>query len=215
MDYAYARVSSVTQNEERQVKDFEALGIDIKNIYIDKQSGKDFNRKHYKLLMKKIKKGDTIFIKSIDRLGRNYEMIIEEWKKITKDKGVFIVVLDMPLLDTRTRINGLLGVFVSDLVLQILSFVAENERTMIKKRQAEGIAIAKAKGVKFGRDSAILPDNFKEICNAFNNKEISLSDACRQVNLSKSCFYKYRKIYSPKQPEKLKESYLLLPSICY
>ena len=191
MVFAYARVSSQTQNEERQVNEFLNIGIKPKNIIIDKQSGKDFNRKNYKKLMKMVKEGDTIYIKSIDRLGRNYEMILEERKKITKIKKVGIVVIDMPLLDTRTQINGLMGVFVSDLVLQILSFVAENERMMIKKRQAEGIALAKARGVKFGRDKATLPENFECLCDAYNKKEKSLLDILSEVHLSKSCFYKY------------------------
>ena len=145
--YGYIRVSTREQNEDRQVIALRGAGIPEKNIYMDKQSGKDFNRPQYKKLLRKLKKDDLLYIKSIDRLGRNYAEILEQWRILTKDKGIDIVVLDMPLLDTR-RGKDLMGTFLSDIVLQVLSFVAENERTNIRQRQAEGIAAAKAKGVK-------------------------------------------------------------------
>ena len=147
--YGYIRVSSKDQKEDRQQIALKEVGVDLQNIYVDKQSGKDFNRPQYKKLLKKIKPGDLLYIKSIDRLGRNYEEIQNQWRIITKEKSADIYVIDMPLLDTR-RGKDLLGTFISDLVLQLLSFVAENERTSIKQRQAEGIAAAKAKGIRFG-----------------------------------------------------------------
>ena len=145
------------------------VGVSEKNIYMDKQSGKDFNRPQYKKLLRKMKKDDLLYIKSIDRLGRNYAEILEQWRMLTKDKGIDIVVLDMPLLDTR-RGKDLMGTFLSDIVLQVLSFVAENERTNIRQRQAEGIAAAKAKGVKFGRKPLPLPENFYEVHRAWRAK---------------------------------------------
>ena len=148
--YAYIRVSTVAQNIDRQYEEIKKLGINESDIYIDKESGKDFNRTNYKKLIRKLKKGDLLVIKSIDRLGRNYEMILEEWSNITKNKEADIKVIDMPLLDTRVEGDNLIGRFISDIVLQILSFVAENERINIKQRQAEGIRIAKEKGVIFG-----------------------------------------------------------------
>lgn len=151
MNYGYARVSSKEQNEQRQMIALTAFGIAKKNIYMDKQSGKDFDRPRYKRLVKKLHPGDLLVIQSIDRLGRNYGEILEQWRVITKEKRVDIVVLDMPLLDTRARGQDLTGTFIADLVLQILSYVAQTEREMIRKRQAEGIAAAKARGVKFGR----------------------------------------------------------------
>ena len=158
--YGYIRVSSKDQKEDRQQIALKEVGVDPQNIYVDKQSGKDFNRPQYKKMLRKLKKDDLLYIKSIDRLGRNYEEILQQWRILTKEKGVDIVVLDMPLLDTR-RGKDLMGTFLSDIVLQVLSFVAENERTNIKQRQAEGIAVAKAKGIKFGRPPLPLPDNFK------------------------------------------------------
>lgn len=157
--FAYVRVSSMDQNEDRQMIAMQEAGVSPKNIYIDKQSGKDFERSSYKRLLKQLKQGDILFIKSIDRLGRNYEEIQNQWRIITKEKGVDVVVLDMPQLDTR-RDKNLLGTFISDLVLQLLSFIAENERVNIKQRQSEGIAAAKKRGVKFGRPSKGIPDNF-------------------------------------------------------
>ena len=163
--YGYVRVSSKDQNEDRQQIAMKQAGVYEKNIYADKQSGKDFCRPQYKKLMRKIKKNDVVYIKSIDRLGRNYEEILQQWRKITKEKEADIVVIDMPLLDTR-RGKDLMGTFLSDIVLQILSFVAENERSNIRQRQAEGIAAAKAKGVKFGRPTIPLPENFDNIYSA-------------------------------------------------
>lgn len=149
--YAYARVSARDQNLVRQIEAFQAFDVDKKNIYSDKKSGKDFERKNYLRLLRKLKKGDLLVIKSIDRLGRNYKMITEEWRRITNEIEADILVLDMPLLDTRAKSDSLIGKFISDIVLQVLSFVAENERENIRARQAEGIALAKARGVRFGR----------------------------------------------------------------
>ena len=163
MRYGYARVSSKDQNLDRQISQLLDFGITENNIYKDKQSGKDFDRTNYKLLRSKLKEGDVLVINSIDRLGRNYEMIIEEWTYITKIVNCDIVVLDMDLLDTRSDNKNLVGKFISDIVLQILSFVAENERDNIKKRQAEGIKIAKEKGITFGRPKVTIPKNFDEV----------------------------------------------------
>ena len=164
------------------------IGVADKNIYLDKQSGKDFNRPQYKKLLRKLKKDDLLYIKSIDRLGRNYEEILEQWRVLTKEKGIDIVVLDMPLLDTR-RGKDLMVTFLSDIVLQVLSFVAENERTNIRQRQAEGIAAAKAKGVKFGRPPLPLPDNFYEIHKDWRAKKITLKQAASACNMPVGTFY--------------------------
>ena len=174
--YGYVRVSTREQNEDRQLIALREVGVSDKNIFMDKQSGKDFERPQYKKLLRKMKKDDLLYIKSIDRLGRNYEEILQQWRIITKDKGVDIVVLDMPLLDTR-RGKDLMGTFLSDIVLQVLSFVAENERTNIKQRQAERIAVAKAQGIKFGRPPLPLPDNFYEVHKAWRSKKITLKQA--------------------------------------
>ena len=160
--YGYARVSTARQNEDRQLQALKGAGVPSENIYIDKQSGKDFEREQYKKLLANLRPNDALYIKSIDRLGRNYREILVQWQTLTKELGVDVVVLDMPLLDTR-RGKDLLGTFISDVVLQILSFVAENERANIRQRQREGIDAAKARGVKFGRPRRALPDNFKEI----------------------------------------------------
>ena len=186
--YGYVRVSSRDQNEDRQMIAFETLRIPEKNIYIDKQSGKDFERPQYKKLVRKLKKDDLLYIKSIDRLGRNYEEILEQWRVLTKEKGIDIVVLDMPLLDTR-RGKDLMGTFLSDIVLQVLSFVAENERTNIRQRQAEGIAAAKAKGIKFGRPPRPLPENFYEVHKAWRGKKITLKEAANACDLPPGTFY--------------------------
>lgn len=191
MDYGYIRVSSASQNIDRQMEEITKFGINVNNIYIDKQSGKDFERENYKRLLKKVKEKDLIVIKSIDRLGRNYKMIIEEWNLITKIKNCNIVVLDMPLLDTRVTPSNLVGSFISDIVLQILSFVAENERINIKQRQAEGIKIAKEKGKHLGRPKYVLPNNFIEIANEYANNHISYKEACFLSNMKKCTFYKY------------------------
>ena len=172
--YGYVRVSRREQNENRQLIALKEVGLTGKMIFLDKQSGKDFNRPQYKKLLRKLKKGDLLYVKSIDRLGRNYEEIQQQWRLLTKEKGVDIVVLDMPLLDTR-RGKDLIGTFLSDIVLQVLSFVAEKERTNIRQRQAEGIAAAKAKGVKFGRPLKPLPHNFHEVHRAWRAKNNCVS----------------------------------------
>lgn len=188
--YAYIRVSSKQQKIDRQFEEIKALNIDDKYIYIDKESGKDFNRNNYQKLIKKIKKGDLIIIKSIDRLGRNYQMILDEWTKITKTIGADIKVLDMPLLDTRIEGKNLIGKFISDIVLQVLSFVAENERKSIKERQAEGIKIAKEKGVKFGRPRVSIPPNTNKIIDKYINHEISNTEAASLINVSRGTFFR-------------------------
>ncbi len=186
--YGYIRVSSQDQNEARQVVALEELGISKNKIYMDKSSGKDFNRKSYQRLLKRLNEDTVLFVKSIDRLGRNYEEIIEQWRIITKVKKVDIVVLDMPLLDTR-REKNLMGTFIADIVLQILSYVAQTERENIKQRQAEGIAAAKARGVKFGRPKRAVPDNFYEIVRLWEDKKISVKEAAKQCNMPKSTFF--------------------------
>lgn len=186
MTYGYARVSSRDQNEARQLDALHAAGVET--VYIDKQSGKDFDRPQYKRLLRRLKRDDLLYIKSIDRLGRNYDEIIDQWRALTKDRGVDIVVLDMPLLDTR-RGKDLMGTFLSDIVLQVLSFVAENERTNIRQRQAEGIAAAKARGVKFGRPPRPLPDNFYDVHKAWRDKKITLKEAAEACNLPVGTFY--------------------------
>lgn len=192
--YGYIRVSARDQNEDRQLEAMKKLDILEKNIYVEKSSGKDFNRPKYKELVKKIKTNDLLYIKSIDRLGRNYEEIIEQWRILTKEKKIDIVVLDMPLLDTRQG-KDLLGTFISDIVLQLLSFVAENERLNIKQRQAEGIAIAKAKGVRFGRPPKPLPENFQEIFNKWKDKKLSSVVAANKCNMPISTFLYKAKSY--------------------
>lgn len=186
--YGYIRVSSKDQKEDRQQIALKEVGVDLQNIYVDKQSGKDFNRPQYRKLLRKLKKDDLLYIKSIDRLGRNYEEILQQWRILTKEKGVDIMVLDMPLLDTR-RGKDLMGTFLSDIVLQVLSFVAENERTNIKQRQAEGIAAAKAQGIKFGRPPLPLPDNFYKVHKAWRSKKITLKQAAEACNMPVGTFY--------------------------
>ena len=186
--YGYIRVSSRDQNEDRQMIAFHELSIPAKNIFMDKQSGKDFERPSYKRMVRRMKKDDLLYIKSIDRLGRNYEEILEQWRILTKEKGIDIIVLDMPLLDTR-RGKDLMGTFLSDIVLQVLSFVAENERTNIRQRQAEGIAAAKAKGIKFGRPAIPYPDNFREIHHDWRKKKITLQQAANACGMPVGTFY--------------------------
>ena len=186
--YGYIRVSSKDQNEDRQLIALNEVGVERKNVYLDKKSGKDFDRPQYKKLLRKLKKDDLLYIKSIDRLGRNYEEILQQWRVLTKEKGIDIVVLDMPLLDTR-RGKDLMGTFLSDIVLQVLSFVAENERTNIKQRQAEGIAAAKSKGGKFGRPPLPLPDNFYEVHKAWRSKKLTLKEAANACNMPVGTFY--------------------------
>lgn len=186
--YGYCRVSSAGQKEDRQLIAMTRMHVPVKNIYVDKQSGKDFKRPQYKKLLQKLGKNTILYIQSIDRLGRNYQEIQEQWRIITKEKKSDIVVIDMPLLDTR-RENDLTGTFLSDIVLQVLSFVAENERINIKQRQTEGIAAAKARGVKFGRPPVLLPDNFHEACERWKKGEISVAKAAEICGMSKSTFY--------------------------
>lgn len=186
--YGYIRVSSVDQNEDRQCIALQGKGVPDCRIYIDKQSGKDFERPKYKRLIKKLKPGDLLYVLSIDRLGRNYKEIQHQWQVLTKEIGIDICVLDMPLLHTRQG-KDLMGTFIADLVLQILSFVAESERTNIRKRQAEGIAAAKARGVKFGRPPAATPENFGEVHQAWRDRKMTLKQAARACGMPPSTFY--------------------------
>lgn len=188
MEYGYVRVSSKEQNEARQLDALCKQGIEDCNIFIDKQSGKDFNRPKYKTLYRKLKKGDVLYIKSIDRMGRNYDEIIQEWRRITRFREADIVVLDMPLLDTR-RGKDLMGTFLSDIVLQVLSFVAENERTNIKQRQAEGITAAKARGVRFGRPPLPIPDNFYQMRKDWRAGAITMEKAAAACRMCPKTFY--------------------------
>ncbi|MCC8051921.1 MAG: recombinase family protein [Clostridiales bacterium] len=192
--YGYVRVSTRDQNEDRQMIALQQLSVPEKNIYIDKQSGKDFERPMYKKMMRRLKPDDLLYVKSIDRLGRNYEEIQNQWRILTKEKKVDIVVIDMPLLDTR-RGKDLMGTFLSDIVLQVLSFVAENERTNIKQRQAEGIAAAKAKGVRFGRPPAPLPANFHSVYQRWKEGEITGLAAAKECGMPMSTFRYRAKIY--------------------
>ena len=187
--YAYARVSAKDQNLERQLAAFYEFGIEKSRIFSDKKSGKDFERKEYKRLIKKLRAGDLLVIKSIDRLGRNYDRILAEWAHITNAVGADILVLDMPLLDTRTKADTLVGKFISDVVLQVLSFVAENERKNIKTRQAEGIRAAIEKGVKFGRRPTDYSDEFLAVAYNYIEKRISSETAMRLLGLKKNNFY--------------------------
>lgn len=192
--FGYIRVSSRDQNEDRQLIALKELAIPEKNIFIDKQSGKDFKRPQYRKMIRRVRKDDLLYIKSIDRLGRNYAEILEQWRILTKDKGIDIVVLDMPLLDTR-RGKDLMGTFLSDIVLQVLSFVAENERTNIRQRQAEGIAAAKARGVRFGRPPSRLPDNFHDVYQRWKNGKITGTFAAKECNMPLSTFRYRAEIY--------------------
>ena len=192
--FGYARVSSKEQNEERQLVAFKEYGIDERDIYIDKQSGKDFNRENYITLKHILRENDLLVIKSIDRLGRNYNQIIDEWKDITKNIKADIVVIDMPLLDTRKN-KDLLGTFISDLVLQILSYVAEQERTFIKQRQKEGITNAKNNGVKFGRPKIEKPQDFDVVVSRWKNKDIKSKEAMELLGLKPNTFYNMVKKY--------------------
>ena len=192
--YGYVRVSSIDQNEDRQMLAMEKVNVPKKNIYIDKQSGKDFERPNYKKLVKKLKAGDLLYVLSIDRLGRNYKDIQDQWRILTKEIGVDICVIDMPLLDTRNG-KDLMGTFIADLVLQILSFVAQSERENIKKRQAQGIAAAKARGVRFGRPETPLPDDFEYIIKTWEKGNLSTADTLKKCNMSESTFYRRRREY--------------------
>lgn len=188
VSYGYIRVSTRDQNEDRQRIAMQDLAVPEENIYMDKQSGKDFQRPQYLKMVKKFKQDDLLYIKSIDRLGRNYGEILEQWRILTKERGVDIVVLDMPLLDTR-RGKDLMGTFLSDVVLQILSFVAENERASIRQRQAEGIAAAKARGVQFGRPPAPLPEDFPLAYREWRSKKLSLRQAAAACSMPTGTFY--------------------------
>ena len=192
--YGYCRVSSIDQNEQRQMVEMRKLDIPEKNIFVDKQSGKDFNRPRYKQLIRKMKKGDLLYILSIDRLGRNYDEIQEQWRYLTREKEIDIAVIDMPLLDTRNG-KDLMGTFLADIVLQILSFVAQNEREAIRKRQAQGIAAAKANGVKFGRPVIGIPDNFGEVVRRWEKGEIKLAEAAEMCGMSTATFYRRLREY--------------------
>lgn len=194
--YAYIRVSTKDQNIDRQVEIMKNIGIEKNKMFIDKQSGKDFERKNYKNMINKLCPGDEIYIKSIDRLGRDYEEIIEQWRILTKDKDVDIIVLDLPLLDTRNKINGVTGKFIADLVLQIISYVAQVERENIRQRQAEGIQIAKEKGVKFGRPRKEIPENFESIYKLWKKNLISQREAGRMLKISHTTFQRLTKRYT-------------------
>ena len=197
--YGYIRVSTREQNEDRQLIAMKAVNVPPENIFMDKQSGKDFNRPNYKKLLRKLRRDDVLYIKSIDRLGRNYEEIQQQWRLITKEKGVDICIIDMPLLDTR-RGKDLVGTFLSDIVLQVLSFVAENERSSIRQRQAEGIAAAKARGVKFGRPSDPLPESFLSIYRDWADDKISGTAAAKACGMPLSTF-RYKAEIFKKQAE--------------
>lgn len=190
--YGYMRVSTQEQNEDRQLLALNEAGVAKRNIYMDKQSGKDFNRPKYKLLVRRLRESDTLYIKSIDRLGRNYEEILEQWRILTKEKKVDIVVLDMPLLDTRWG-KDLIGTFLSDIVLQLLSFVAENERKNIRERQREGIQAAQKRGVRFGRPPKPLPDNFDMVYAEWAAGKITGTEAAKVSGMSVSSFYRKAK----------------------
>lgn len=190
--YGYARVSSREQHDDRQRIALLEAGVPEDQIYVDKQSGKDFERIQYRRMLEKLDKDSVLFVKSIDRLGRNYADLNEQWRMITKEKGADIVVLDMPALDTR-REKNLLGTFISDVILALLSYVAENERINIHQRQEEGIAAARAKGVKFGRPAKPLPDNFYEVYQQWKEKKLTVKEAANACKLPKSTFYDYAK----------------------
>lgn len=196
--YGYIRVSTKDQNEDRQFISMREIAIPEKRIFMDKQSGKDFLRPQYCRLMEKLKKDDLLYIKSIDRLGRNYKEILEQWRILTREKEVDIIVLDMPLLDTR-RGKDLMGTFLSDIVLQVLSFVAENERTNIRQRQAEGIAAAKARGVRFGRPPEPLPENFHSACQRWKSGKITGTAAARECQMPLATFRYRAEVYEKPQ----------------
>jgi len=192
--YGYARVSSTDQNEDRQVIALHEKGVQPEKLLIDKQSGKDFDRPRYQQLVSQLKKGDLLYITSIDRLGRNYDEILNQWRILTKEMGVDIAVIDMPLLDTRIH-KDYMGTFIADLVLQLLSFVSQNERENIRKRQADGIAAAKARGVRFGRPEKELPSNFTELVGQWERREVSTAKVLKLCNISRSTFFEKVKKY--------------------
>jgi len=188
-EYAYIRVSSTDQNEDRQLDAMTALEIPKSRIFVDKQSGKDFNRPRYKALVRKLKRGDLLYIKSIDRLGRNYEEIQNQWRLLTKERRVDIAVIDMPLLDTRTG-KDLMGTFLADIVLQVLSFVAQNERESIRQRQMEGIVSARDRGVQFGRPVKKPPGDFLQMVNGWERGELSFQEVLTMTGMKESSFYR-------------------------
>ena len=194
--YGYARVSTREQNEDRQIIALEEFGVPTYSIVCDKQSGKDFERPGYRRLVKKLKPGDTLVIKSIDRLGRNYDEILEQWRVITKEKLADIVVLDMPLLDTRQKEKDLTGTFIADIVLQLLSYVAQTEREFIRQRQKEGIAAARARGVRFGRRAAELPDNWSKVHSEWLSGKISGREAAALLGISHTTFQNWVKVHN-------------------
>lgn len=189
--YGYVRVSTKEQNENRQLIALQAFPVSEKNIYMDKLSGKDFNRPQYRRLLKKLRPGDLLVVKSIDRFGRNYEEILQQWRVITKGKRADVLVLDMPLLDTRKSGNDLTGTFVADLVLQILSYVAQTERENIHQRQMEGIAAAKLRGVKFGRPRKDVPERFWQLKKDWEDKKITSREAARQLSIAQDTFLRW------------------------
>lgn len=195
MKYGYVRVSTETQNTARQMEEMYKLGLTNDTIYVDKKSGKDFERINYQFLRNKLQKNDLLIIKSIDRLGRNYDMIINEWSYITKIIEADIYVIDFPLLDTRLEGENLVGRFISDIVLQVLSFVAQNERENIRARQAEGIRIAKEKGIHLGRPKYKLPHNFEIIVKKYHNRELTNVEAAKILKMTRGTFLKYSKLY--------------------
>lgn len=201
-DYAYIRVSCKDQNVARQVAAMRELGIPDKQMYIDKQSGKDFQRTYYKKLLRKLKTGDVLYVKSIDRLGRNYEDVTEQWRYLTKEKKVDIVVLDFPLLDTRKQVNGLTGKFVADLILQILSYVAQMERENIKQRQTEGIRIAKENGVKFGRPKIEIPEKFESVYWLWKENKISKTEAAKRLETNRTTFGRWIERYEEENDDR-------------
>lgn len=188
MEYGYVRVSSADQNEGRQLVALAERGIAEKNVFVDHQSGKDFDRPGYRRLLERLGEGDVLYVLSIDRLGRNYEEILEQWRAITREIGADVCVIDMPLLDTRNG-KDLMGTFIADLVLQILSFVAQSERESIRQRQAEGIAAARARGVRFGRPPLPVPENFVDMCVAWREGRMSLREAAEACGMARGTFY--------------------------
>lgn len=191
--FGYARVSTKEQGEDRQLDALAALHINPRHIYVDKQSGKDFERPMYRKLLRRLKKDDLLYVKSIDRLGRNYREVLDEWRRITVDRRVAIVVLDMPLLDTRVQAGGITGTFIADLVLQILSYVAQVERENIKRRQAEGIASARLRGVRFGRPVLERPENYRPVVQSFKGGEVTRREAASLLGVSPSTFDRWRR----------------------
>lgn len=199
--YGYARVSTLDQHEDRQVSALTAAGVPYNNIFIDKKSGRDFDRPAFKRLKRRLKSGDVLFIQSLDRFGRNYSDIMEQWRYICKVKGADIVILDMPLLDTRKDHGSLTGILIADIVLTLLAYVAETERTMIKQRQAEGVEAARKRGVRFGRPELPLPDNFEDVAIRWKNRELSSPEAARLTGFSPSTFRgKASRIYGTRTP---------------